>query len=409
MDKNLRRGLEWTLLAFIIGIGISYTIIAIGIRYEIEVGKPAYRVVHSQKQEPVVRPIVKENKIVLHNVLVGTSSTSQKIIDNRKIFRQILSDSLRIEDTVSIGFVGDIVPGLHARSDLFSGVSAYTERPDIMIGNLEGVISQSENSKCKFNFSNCFSFKGDDNFLKLLSSASFDVLNTANNHFNDYGPSGREETIKKIQEAGMGASGIKDTITYVSTNNLVVAVVGFSTYWWTTDMNNEEILERIVSEANQNADIVVVIFHGGGEGGQYARTPHTTEWYLNENRGDVRDFAHKSIDFGADMVLGSGPHVLRGIEKYKNKLIAYSLGNFASADSRILTTGSLKTSAMIEITLSRSGSFVSGTVIPFEIDSLMIPHLDADKTAISSMNDLSQSDFGQQGVVLDSLGKIMWR
>ena len=97
--------------------------------------------------------------------------------------------------------------------------------------------------------------------------------------------------------------------------------------------------------------------------------------------------------------------MLRGIEWYNNKLIAYSLGNFASAN-RVSTQGDLKTSAMLDINLSKDGTLSSGAVIPFQIDTSGIPHPDVHNTAIETINDLSKSDFGGQGVILNSLGEI---
>lgn len=312
-------------------------------------------------------------------------------------------------ETISIGFVGDIIPGLNTSPDMFDGVSSYTNKPDIMIGNLEGAITKNQYNKCKPNSQKCFAFNGDDNFLELLSMASFDALNTSNNHFNDYGKYGMEETLKKIQELGIVPIGEKDRITYINKNNLKIGMVGFSTSWWAEDINNDENVNRIIKEAKNNSDIVIVVFHGGGEGEKYSHTPNQTEWYLGENRGDVRAFAHRAIDAGADIVFGSGPHVLRGIERYNNKLIAYSLGNFASASERLMSTGSLKTSAMIEVILKSDGSFVSGKVYPMELNDSLHPYPDPNNTAISYMNDLSKNDFGDQGVLIDNSGEIIFQ
>src|SRR6185369_1290105 len=285
--------------------------------------------------------------------------------------------------------------------NIFSEVSPYTDNPDIMIGNFEGVVSESIYSKCAPGSLNCFSFNGDYNFLNLLSDASFDVLNVANNHFNDFGEDGQRDTINAIEQAGIVVSGVKNNISYVNKNGFKVAIVGFSTYLWTNDMDNTRNLKKIITKAKQNSDIVVVVFHGGGEGIKYAHTPYDTESYLGENRGNVRNFAHNAIDAGANVVFGSGPHVLRGIEKYNGKLIAYSLGNFA-AQNRVLTSGTLKNSAMIDVTFNKKGHLINGTVFPFDIDGLGIPHPGVDSINISTINSLSKEDFGEQGVTVDT-------
>ena len=81
---------------------------------------------------------------------------------------------------------------------------------------------------------------------------------------------------------------------------------------------------------NTFCDLVIISFHGGAEGNKHTHVPRNQENYLNENRGDVFAFAHFCIDHGADLLLGHGPHVPRGIEIYKNRVIAYSLGNFCT-------------------------------------------------------------------------------
>ena len=81
--------------------------------------------------------------------------------------------------------------------------------------------------------------------------------------------------------------------------------------------------------AAEGADLVVVNMHGGAEGSDKTHVTHGTEWFLGENRGDPCRFSHAVIDAGADLVVGHSPHVLRGMEWYKGRLIAYSIGNFA--------------------------------------------------------------------------------
>ncbi len=312
----------------------------------------------------------------------------------------------RSDSTITIGFVGDIIPGPKNTPGLLNDVVRYTVGPDILIGNFEGVAAQTLYTKCKTDSKKCFSFNGDAHFLSRLRDASFDVLNIANNHFNDYGETGQRETLAEIENMNMIPSGMKNTITYVGRNNIKVGIIGVSNYTWTTNMLSTKTIEKLILEAKQNADIVIAIFHAGGEGAKYDHTPIGTEWYLNENRGDVRAFAHSAIDAGADVVLGSGPHVLRGMEIYADKLIAYSLGNFVSSNS-VITSGPAKNSAMLNVTFKKDGSLLSGIVFPFEIDPSGIPHPDINNTSISVINDLSFKDFGSAGIVLEANGNFI--
>ena len=104
---------------------------------------------------------------------------------------------------------------------------------------------------------------------------------------------------------------------------------------------------------------VIVSFHGGAEGLQALHTPNKAELFMNENRGDVRRFAHAVVDAGADIVLGSGPHVVRGMEIYKDRLIAYSLGNFATYRAFNIW-GFNGIGLILEADMDDTGRFISG-------------------------------------------------
>ncbi len=321
-------------------------------------------------------------------------------------FWDLFFKKVSAEDGISIGFVGDIVPGKNASSNIFSDVLEYTKKPDLMIGNLEGVITDKNISmKCTEGQANCFAFGGDENFLELLKNAGFDDLNNANNHAHDFGDEEINSTINKIKNAGLEESGTKNEITYITKNNIKVAIVGFSTYAWTTDMNDIAAVSDLVKTAKKNSDITVVVFHGGAEGTSYMHVPIGTETFLGENRGDVRSFAHEAIDAGADLVLGSGPHVLRGMEWYKGKLIAYSLGNFASANDLSLNDF-LQTSAMLSVNLTKDGTLTSGKVYSINVDKGGIPHPDSTETGSKLISILSRQDFDGNGVVIDENGNI---
>ncbi len=392
-NKKGSSSIIWISLAILVGIGIGYVMT--------EGSVFAYGQLHNQLL-----------KFTTSND--NTNSQSDILIPKKEIpTDKVISDKMpdvskNITDQINIGFVGDIVPGMKVPSDIFSNVSQYTEKPDIMIGNLEGVVTNDifSSLKCKNNSSNCFSFNGGSYFLELAAKAGFDVLNIANNHFNDYGKNGQIETVQEIRSNGITESGLKNEINYIKVKNLTLGIIGFSTYAWTNNMNDTKEVKAIISTAKENSDIVVVIFHGGKEGTGFVNTPNETEYYLGENRGNLREFAHNAIDAGADIVLGSGPHVLRGMEWYKNKLIAYSLGNFASANT-LSVIDSLKDGAILNATLDKSGSFVSGSVSFFEINKDGIPNINPGNTNIITMDKLSSADFGQEGIILNSAGSIV--
>src|SRR6185295_18184697 len=100
------------------------------------------------------------------------------------------------------------------------------------------------------------------------------------------------------------------------------------------------------------------------------------EHFFSEQRGDPIRFTHAMVDAGADLVVGHSPHVLRGLEWYRGRLIAYSLGNFSGYHT-LNTSGDLGTSAVLRVTLDSDGKFVKGRIVPVHLDSAGTPRLDS--------------------------------
>src|SRR6185436_19838247 len=150
----------------------------------------------------------------------------------------------------------------------------------------------------------------------------------------------------------------------------------------------------IVKDAASKHDLVIVSFHGGAEGPKADHVMPGRELYLGENRGDLRAFTHAVVDAGADLVIGHGPHVLRGLELYQGRLIAYSLGNFATY-GRFSLSGTQAIGAILHVDLAADGSFVSGKILPTQQVDKGLPRKDPASRAIAMMSRLSQADFGQ--------------
>jgi hypothetical protein len=112
------------------------------------------------------------------------------------------------------------------------------------------------------------------------------------------------------------------------------------------------------------------------------------------------------VDAGADLVLGSGPHVLRAMQWYRGKLIAYSLGNFAGYDTLSLD-GVLADSAILHVTLRANGTFAGGSVTPILLTGLGYPEPDPARTGIDLIDALSREDLGATGVRIGPAGRIL--
>jgi len=148
-----------------------------------------------------------------------------------------------------------------------------------------------------------------------------------------------------------------------------------------------------------------VTMHAGAEGRDRQHVRPGTERFLGENRGDSVRFTHAVVDAGADLVVGSGPHVLRGMEWYKGRLIAYSLGNFAGYDVFSLG-GALSTSAILRVTLDGAGRFETGQLVPTHMVGAGMPALDPSETAHGVVRTLSREDFGARGVKVSREGVL---
>lgn len=337
---------------------------------------------------------------ILVTALLGVSFLAVK--SNSQITEPILKiDSKIIQkvkiDSVSIGFVGDITPDILLENPKtpFDSLKSLLQEPDIMVGNLEGTVTSEIFSKCKTDSKNCFAFKGDSLFVDYLSNSGFDVLNMANNHAFDFGREGFLDTQKFLHDKNISSIGAPNQIAIIEKNGIKIAFVGFAPNSRVNSFLDKENIIKNISNAKSQSDIVIAVIHAGGEGSMYSHVKPGDEIYLNENRGNTVELAHLIIDSGASAVLGSGPHLLRGIENYKGKIIAYSMGNFFGA-GKLSTAGELKFSGILNIELSKNGEILNTKITPIILDGAGFPYLDKGLRSIDIINNLSKEDFGEE-------------
>jgi hypothetical protein len=319
----------------------------------------------------------------------STASPGQDRVDPRK--HSIL---------FTVGWVGDITPGSSYGDPpdkgrpLFEHVKAELRRPDLMLGNLEGTLSKGGVSKCAGKDpKTCYAFQAPPENAVALAEAGFDMLSLANNHARDYFDHGMDQTFDALKKNGIRWCGLDDeAVPYVQVKGVRVAVVGFAPYSWAFDLRDIEWAKRIVGSAAKNADVVVVVMHAGAEGADKTRTPRGEERAYGENRGDVRGFSHAVIDSGADVVLGSGPHVLRGMERYRGRLIAYSLANFAGWGN-FDSSGVKALSGILVVEIDGTGAIRDGRLHSVRLVDPGVPKPDPSNEAVSLVRRLSDEDF----------------
>lgn len=209
-------------------------------------------------------------------------------------------------------------------------------RADIVLLNIEGAIGSGPvASKCGPNSSHCFAFRMPPraaNALRRLNPQSIIVGNIANNHALDAGEKGRLQTIKRLLDADITVTG-QDTVPALVSlaSGDTVAFLGFHTSKDTPDARDTALVNRLVRRAATKWPLVIVTMHLGSEGLTRSRVRDHTEYFLTTDRGNPIAFAEAAVTAGAALVIGHGPHAVRGIEwTDKGALIAYSLGNLVT-------------------------------------------------------------------------------
>ena len=160
-------------------------------------------------------------------------------------------------------------------------------------------------------------------------------------------------------------------------------------------MSSDAAVRRLVRAAARRAPGVVTMFHAGAEGADKTRVPGGREHAFGEDRGDSRHFARAAIDAGADLVVGSGPHVVRGLELYRGRLIAYSLGNLTGYRN-FSTAGTSGLSGLLRVTLDADGTAATFEITSLRLDGVGIPHVDRRRATERLMRRHSPADFGRR-------------
>jgi hypothetical protein len=271
--------------------------------------------------------------------------------------------------------------------------------------NYEGTFGPGGSSKCGAGAKDCFAFQAPPGNARTLRRAGVDIVNHANNHAFDFGAVGWRATRDALTKAHVQATGAPGEVKIIERRGTRVAFVGFSTYGWTNPMGDDAAVRARIAGAAAKADIVVAFLHAGAEGADKQHVPRGPESAFGEFRGDSRHFAHTAIDAGADLILGSGPHVLRGLELYRNRLIAYSLGNLAGWHN-FGTGGRSSLSALITVALGPGGRFYAARIASFTLDGAGVPHADRRRGALKLMRSLSKADFPKSALRFSRTGLV---
>jgi hypothetical protein len=290
---------------------------------------------------------------------------------------------------------------------LLSEVTPILSAADVAFANLEGpLLDGGESVKCKGSKSGrCFAFRVPTRYGEHLRDAGISVVSLANNHVGDFGDDGRRSTRETLERLGIRYSGAPGEVARLEVRGTRIALVAFSVSAGTNDLTDIPGAVRIVEDLAKEADLVVVSMHGGAEGAGFQHVPPGVEEFYGESRGDLRAFTHAVIDAGADLVLGHGPHVVRGLEVYRGRLVAYSLGNFATYGGMNLN-GPNGLTAILEARLARDGTFLGGGLHAGKQEKPGGPRLDPARVVIPLVRALSREDFGPTAVEIADDGTL---
>jgi poly-gamma-glutamate capsule biosynthesis protein CapA/YwtB (metallophosphatase superfamily) len=321
----------------------------------------------------------------------------------------------RTDLRISIAAVGDMMLGTdyprnHLPDDdgagFLAAVAPILRSADLAAGNLEGVLMDGgEPRKVCSDASACFLFRSPARYARHFVNAGFDVLSLANNHARDFGEDGRSASMRILDAEGIAHSGREGDFASLEVNDLKVAVLAFAVTQKSNLLHDYDLAAQIVLQHASSHDIVIVSFHGGAEGNDVTRLPFGEEEYHGEPRGDVVRFARSMVDAGADLVFGHGPHVVRAMEHYQNRLIAYSLGNFATYYG-ISVDGLNGIAPILLVTLDGEGRFVDGRLHSTVQIRPGGPIPDDSDAALNLIRDLSHQDFGTPGIAFEDDGTI---
>jgi len=292
-------------------------------------------------------------------------------------------------------------------ADLLTEVTPFLKRGDVVYGNLEGpIIDGGDSAKCHGKkIGTCFAFRVPTRYGKYLKAAGFTAMGLANNHAMDFGLDGRASSRQVLDAMQIAHTGEVGDIARLTVKGRKIAIIAFATYPGAYNFLDLDESLQTIRAVKAESGLVIVGFHGGAEGATHQHVLEGDETFLGEDRGDLRRFTHAAIDAGADLVLGSGPHVVRAMEIYKGKLIAYSLGNFATYGPFNLSAEN-GLSLVLEAHLALDGTFLRGQAYAVKQEKPGGPKLDPEMKILPVLRSLSNADFPQAAIVVGPQGEL---
>ena len=319
-------------------------------------------------------------------------------------------------DTVVVALTGDVLMAntfgeyrlpTSGGELLFKESAPVLQRADLALCNLEGPLCDTSLSMHGKDRPHRYAFRCPTDYVGQIADAGYDFVSLANNHIHDFGYAGIRQTVSALDSVQVKYAGVKGYAKYavVARNGVRYGICAFGFNAYTYKLSDTTLVKKILDELCRKSDVQIVSFHGGAEGSEASVLPYGEERYFGERRGNLRFFAHFCIDHGADIVYGHGPHVLRCVECYKGRFIAYSLGNFCTPFG-VAVTGKCGLSAIILARVRRNGEFVGGQIYSYKQRSGVGPRYDYSHAATLLIKELTESDSAGATISVSKYGEL---
>ena len=315
---------------------------------------------------------------------------------------------------VSVAAVGDVMMGSDfpekrlpedGGTALLVHAAPFFRRCDIAMANLEGPLALGGTPAKAAVSGRSYLFRTPPSYATNLKNAGLSLVSLANNHALDFGSRGLRSTKAALVKAGVAFSSKSGEIAEFTVRGVRVGVIALSFGAPPRSIVYPEQALSEVARAAGRYDILILTVHAGAEGRRALHVVPGMEYFLGERRGDLIRFAHDAIDRGADLVIAQGPHVPRALELYQGRLIAYSLGNFATYGG-INVERESGYAPLLTLELADDGAFRSGAVISFLQKPFSGPRPDPAGRALKLMRRLSAADFPDSPLTFAPTGEI---
>lgn len=359
-----------------------------------------------------------DNDLIKHYLAARESMPTYEDIRREDSLRR---ERERFEREVTIVCVGDMVLGVnypdnapmlpvHDGAHLFDDVKEYLVGADLALGNLECLLlDKGGEHRYVRDPKYAFFFRSPERYVNHFVAAGFDFLSIGNNHLRDFGEVGVVSTMRVLDEAGIAYAGLKDRaeLAVIERDGVRYGLCAFAPFEEMCDIHDFDLVRENIRKLRQEymCDLVIVSHHGGAEGASASRVTRQSEWFGGGPRGNVYDFSHLCIDSGADLVFGHGPHVVRGMEIYKGKIIAYSLGNFCTPYMMNIK-GKCGYAPLLSVRLTVGGEFRGGQIISATQTTRTGPKRDAERVVVKEIRTLSRLDFPESKLVISDDGTL---